>query len=63
MQAARQLAPEAWSEYLDAVSKELLNAPVSIEIIATPEPPVAQREAIPAAPVFLPPRREARMAR
>jgi len=42
MQATRQLAHEAWSEYLDAVSKELLNAPVSIEIIATPGPPVVE---------------------
>ena len=33
MESIRELAPEAWSEYLDAVSKELLNADVSIEII------------------------------
>jgi hypothetical protein len=38
----RELAQEAWSEYLDAVSKELLNAPVSIEVIATPGPPVVE---------------------
>jgi hypothetical protein len=41
MEDTRELAPEAWSEYLDAVSKELVNAPVSIGIIATPGPPVA----------------------
>ncbi len=33
MQATRELAPETWSEYLDAVSKELLHADVSIEVI------------------------------
>jgi hypothetical protein len=38
----RELAPEAWSEYCDAVSKELLHAPVSIEIIAPPAPPAVE---------------------
>jgi hypothetical protein len=38
MADTRELAPEGWSEYLDAVSRELLNAPVSIEIIAKPGP-------------------------
>ena len=42
MEATRELAPEVWPEYLDAVSKELLNATVSIEIIATPGPPVVE---------------------
>ncbi len=32
----RELAPEAWSEYLDALSVEMLNAQVSIEIIPRP---------------------------
>lgn len=32
MNAPRELAHEAWSEYLDALSRELENAPVSIEI-------------------------------
>jgi hypothetical protein len=32
MSGPRELAREAWSEYLDALSRELLNAPVSIEI-------------------------------
>jgi hypothetical protein len=36
MHATRELSPEAWSEYFDALSRELLNAPVSIEIIPTP---------------------------
>jgi hypothetical protein len=40
MEAMRELAPETWSEYFDAVSKELLNAPVSIEI--TPGPATAE---------------------
>ena len=33
METVRELAREAWSEYLAAVSRELVNAPVSIEII------------------------------
>ena len=37
MEATRELAPETWSEYLEAVSKELLNADVSIEVITGPE--------------------------
>jgi hypothetical protein len=32
-QTNRELAPEGWAEYLDAVSRELVNAPVSIEVI------------------------------
>lgn len=44
MQATRELAHEAWSEYLEALSKELLDAPVSIEIIRAPEPPVVQAD-------------------
>jgi Family of unknown function (DUF5335) len=44
MEAARELAHETWSEYLDAVSKELLNAKVSIEIIAEPGPPLIEAE-------------------
>jgi hypothetical protein len=40
----REVAREAWSEYLDAVSLELLNAPVSIEVIAAPGPPVVEAE-------------------
>lgn len=32
MPEARELAQEGWSEYLNAVSLELLNEPVSIEI-------------------------------
>lgn len=36
MTHGRELAHEGWSEYLDAVSLEWLNTPVSIEITPTP---------------------------
>lgn len=36
MEYTRELAHENWSEYFDALSRELLNAPVSIEIAQTP---------------------------
>jgi Family of unknown function (DUF5335) len=39
MQVTRQLVRDAWSEYLDAVSAELVNAPVTIEVITDSEPP------------------------
>lgn len=42
MEATRELAPEAWSEYFDALSRELLNAPVSIEILQASQPPAVQ---------------------
>lgn len=42
MEATRELARETWSEFFDALSKELLNAPVSIEVIATPGSPVVE---------------------
>lgn len=42
--AIRNLEPETWSEYLDAVSKELLNASISIEVLAGPRPPVVEAE-------------------
>jgi hypothetical protein len=38
----RELAQEAWAEYLDAVSRELLNASVSIEIVPRSTPPMPQ---------------------
>jgi hypothetical protein len=44
MEATRELARETWSEYFDALSRELLNAPVSIEVIAAPGPPVVEAE-------------------
>jgi hypothetical protein len=44
MDATRELAPEAWSEYLDAVSRELLNADVSIEVIAVAEEPMIEAQ-------------------
>ena len=42
MTPQRELAHEAWSEYLDAVSKELLHADVSIEIIEGAAPPMIE---------------------
>jgi Family of unknown function (DUF5335) len=42
MDPAREIAPEAWSEYLDAVSRELLNSDVSIEVISVPDQPMIQ---------------------
>jgi Family of unknown function (DUF5335) len=42
MDVIRELAPEAWAEYLDAVSRELLNAHVSIEVLSPPNQPMVQ---------------------
>lgn len=42
MQATRALVREAWSEYLDAVTAELVNAPVSIEVIDDQGAPVLE---------------------
>lgn len=44
MKPTRELAHETWSEYFDAVSKELLNAPVSIEITAESGPTMIEAE-------------------
>jgi hypothetical protein len=44
MEPTRMIEHEAWSEYLDAVSKELLNAPVSIEVVAAPDTPIVEAE-------------------
>jgi hypothetical protein len=44
MTATRELVHEAWSEYLEAVSKELLNAQVSIEVIAALGPPAVRAD-------------------
>ena len=48
MDTTRELAPESWSEYFDAVSEDLLNDSVSIEIIDALSPPMmeAQRLAL-----------------
>src|SRR5947209_5048305 len=46
MTPQRELAPEAWAEYLDAVSKELLNADVSIEIIEGTEPALVEARSL-----------------
>ena len=42
MEPKRELAKEAWSEYFDAVSRELLHSDVSIEVIATPDEPMVE---------------------
>lgn len=42
MTTQRELAQEAWSEYLDAVSREMLNADVSIEIIEGTQPALVE---------------------
>jgi Family of unknown function (DUF5335) len=44
MTDSRELAYEGWAEYLDAVSRELLNAPVSIHITAPDGPPRVEAE-------------------
>jgi hypothetical protein len=44
--APRELAPEAWSEYLDALTRELLNAPVAIEINELTGPPIVESESL-----------------
>jgi hypothetical protein len=40
MNVLRELARETWSQYFDALSKELLHVPVSIEIEGPEEPMV-----------------------
>lgn len=42
MGVTRELARETWSEYFDALSTELLNAPVSLEIVGGPGPPLIE---------------------
>lgn len=42
MDRTRELAQETWSEYFDALSRELLNAPVSIEIDEASGSPAAE---------------------
>ncbi len=42
MEATRQLARETWAEYFDALSRELLHEPVSVQIIDGPGPPVVE---------------------
>lgn len=41
---SRELACETWSEYLDALSRELLNAPVSIEVTEGTGPTTIEAE-------------------
>jgi hypothetical protein len=40
----RELVQETWSEYLDAVSRELSDAPVSVEVIAPAKPAMVEAE-------------------
>jgi hypothetical protein len=42
METTRDLAPDTWSEYFDAVGRELMNAPVSIEILDASGPPTIE---------------------
>jgi hypothetical protein len=42
METTRDLAPETWSEYFDAVSRELMNAPVSMETVDASDPPTIE---------------------
>ena len=42
METTRDIAPDTWSEYFDAVSRELMNAPVSIEIVDASGPPTIE---------------------
>lgn len=44
MEHTRELAHETWSEYFDALSRELLNAPVSIEIAEATRSPMREGE-------------------
>jgi hypothetical protein len=40
----RELASETWSEYFDAVSRELLHAPTSIEVVDSSGPATVEAE-------------------
>jgi len=40
----RELAPETWEHYFDAMSSELFNAEVSIEIVGTSEPKLVEAD-------------------
>lgn len=42
MDTVRQLVSETWSEYFDALSQELMNAPVSIEVVEASGPPMIE---------------------
>jgi len=44
--ATRELACESWSGYFDAVGRELLSAPVSIEIVGAPGSPILQASSL-----------------
>jgi Family of unknown function (DUF5335) len=40
MEVTRELAPERWSGYLDSITDDLRNAPISIEIMDAEHPPL-----------------------
>ncbi len=42
----RELDHDTWSEYFDYASRELLNAPISIEIVGPADSPLADRLAL-----------------
>lgn len=42
MEATREIASQAWAGYFDSLSRELLNAPVSIEIRPVCAPPAVE---------------------
>lgn len=44
MQATHKLEHEGWAEYLDALSRELLNAPVSIVVVTVPGSPMVEAQ-------------------
>jgi Family of unknown function (DUF5335) len=42
MDITREIEHETWSEYFDWLTKELLNSPVTIEIVAPSNPPAVE---------------------
>ena len=46
MEATREIAHDGWSEYFDWLSKELLNAPVSIEVVQPSGPPIVEAKGL-----------------
>jgi hypothetical protein len=46
-EATRELAQETWSQYFDGLRKELLYAPISVNIVTPPGPPIMQAKHLP----------------
>jgi hypothetical protein len=42
MRPTRELTSDTWSEYFDALSREMMNAPTSIEVVDSAGPPTVQ---------------------